>query len=205
MRYIALIALLTTVTASTLAQQPQMPRGDAARGKALYEANKCADCHRLGESGSRVGPDLSGVGDTRTPEQLTRAIVAPDDEVMGEHRGIRVVLKDGTAVVWQDPESGCLQHSAADVDRAAEVVREDGSSRAHDRHQRADAVLRRASCRASMSPTSSGTCLRGSQPGPRLPRRSRRARHTSASCTPIASRRTGSPMAAAIRASATAC
>jgi alcohol dehydrogenase (cytochrome c) len=98
MRYIAVIALLTTVTASTLAQQPQVPRGDAARGKALYEANKCADCHRLGETGSRVGPDLSGVGDTRTPEQLYRAIVAPDDEVMGEHRGIRVVLKDGTTV-----------------------------------------------------------------------------------------------------------
>jgi len=98
MRYIAVIALLTTVTASTLAQQPQVPRGDAARGKALYEANKCADCHRLGETGSRVGPDLSGVGDTRTPEQLYRSIVAPDDEVMGEHRGIRVVLKDGTTV-----------------------------------------------------------------------------------------------------------
>jgi alcohol dehydrogenase (cytochrome c) len=98
MRYIAVIALLTTVTASTLAQQPQVPRGDAARGKALYEANRCADCHRLGETGSRVGPDLSGVGDTRTPEQLYRSIVAPDDEVMGEHRGIRVVLKDGTTV-----------------------------------------------------------------------------------------------------------
>jgi alcohol dehydrogenase (cytochrome c) len=98
MRHIVLIALLTTVTASTLAQQPQMPRGDAGRGKALYEANQCAGCHRLGESGSRVGPDLSGVGESRTPEQLYRAIVAPDDEVMPENRGVRVVLKDGTAV-----------------------------------------------------------------------------------------------------------
>ena len=100
MRNIIAIAVLTAVGATApIAQQQQMPRGDAARGNGLYDANKCADCHRLGETGSRVGPDLSGVGDTRTPEQLYRAIVAPDDEVMGEHRGVRVVLKDGTAVV----------------------------------------------------------------------------------------------------------
>jgi mono/diheme cytochrome c family protein len=55
MRTITAIAILTAVGATApLAQQPQMPRGDAARGKALYEANKCADCHRLGEIGSRV-------------------------------------------------------------------------------------------------------------------------------------------------------
>ena len=76
-----------------------MPRGDAARGKVLYDANKCADCHRLGQNGSRVGPDLSAVGDTRTPEQLSRAIVAPDEEILPENRGVRVVLKDGTTVL----------------------------------------------------------------------------------------------------------
>ena len=93
--------LLIAASAATalVAQQPPMPRGDAARGKVLYDANKCADCHRLGQNGSRVGPDLSAVGDSRTPEQLSRAIVAPDEEVLPENRGVRVVLKDGTTVL----------------------------------------------------------------------------------------------------------
>ena len=92
------VLLVLTVSATALIAQ-QTPRGDAVRGKALYEASACADCHRLGEKGSRVGPDLSAVGDTRTPEQLHRAIVAPDEEVLAENRNVRVVLKDGTAVI----------------------------------------------------------------------------------------------------------
>jgi alcohol dehydrogenase (cytochrome c) len=98
-RVITGFALAASAATALIAQQPPIPRGDAARGKALYEANTCADCHRLGQNGSRVGPDLSGVGDNRSPEQLYRAIVAPDEEVLPEHRHVRVVLKDGTPVV----------------------------------------------------------------------------------------------------------
>jgi alcohol dehydrogenase (cytochrome c) len=97
-RVITVVLLAASAATALIAQQPPMPRGDAARGKVLYDASKCADCHRLGQSGSRVGPDLSAVGDSRTPEQLYRAVVAPDEEVLPEHRGVRVVLKDGTTV-----------------------------------------------------------------------------------------------------------
>lgn len=69
--------------------------GDATRGKALVEANKCFDCHRIGEIGSRVGPDLSEIGGVRTAEQLRRAIVAPDADVLPEHRFVRLVTRDG--------------------------------------------------------------------------------------------------------------
>ena len=100
MRNSVITGLVLAASAATalVAQQPPLPRGDAARGKVLYDANKCADCHRLGQHGSRVGPDLSIVGDNRSPEQLARAIVAPDEEVLPENRGARVVLKDGTTV-----------------------------------------------------------------------------------------------------------
>jgi alcohol dehydrogenase (cytochrome c) len=98
-RFITGLLLAASGATALIAQQPSLPRGDAARGKALYDANQCADCHRLGQNGSRVGPDLSAVGDTRTPEQLSRAIVAPDEEILPENRGVRVVLKDGTTVL----------------------------------------------------------------------------------------------------------
>jgi putative heme-binding domain-containing protein len=75
-----------------------LPPGDAVNGKLLVESNRCLTCHRIGTAGSRVGPDLSNVGNTRTPDQLERAIVAPDDEVLPENRFVRVVLKDGATV-----------------------------------------------------------------------------------------------------------
>src|SRR6185436_4237109 len=75
---------------------PAPPPGDAANGKSLFASNKCLDCHRVGETGSRVGPDLSTIGATRTPENLAQSIVSPDAEVLPENRSVRVVLKDGT-------------------------------------------------------------------------------------------------------------
>ena len=80
------------------AQVDQLP-GNASNGKALVESNKCLDCHRIGETGSRLGPDLSNVGVLRSAEQLQRSIVAPDDEVQPEHRFVRVVTKDGATVM----------------------------------------------------------------------------------------------------------
>jgi len=80
------------------AQPVVLPPGDAGNGKMLVASNGCLDCHRIGETGSRVGPDLSNVGAARSPDQLQRAIVTPDDEVQPEHRFVRIVLKDGSTV-----------------------------------------------------------------------------------------------------------
>ena len=52
--------------AVALAQQADTPSGDSSRGKALVESSGCFDCHRIGDRGSRLGPDLSGIGARRT-------------------------------------------------------------------------------------------------------------------------------------------
>jgi putative heme-binding domain-containing protein len=83
---------------SGAAAQQAPPPGDAAAGKALFASSKCLDCHRVGETGSRSGPDLTTVGAQRSPDQLARAIVAPDEEVLPEHRSVRVAPKSGAAV-----------------------------------------------------------------------------------------------------------
>src|SRR6476646_2497564 len=72
--------------------------GDPARGQALVESNKCLDCHRIRETGSRVGPSLSNIGAGRTAEQLAQSIVAPDDQVLAENRFVRITTKDGSTV-----------------------------------------------------------------------------------------------------------
>ena len=72
--------------------------GDETRGKALVESNACFDCHRIGQRGSRVGPDLSDIGTRRTPERLQQSLLDPDEEVVFENRYVRFVTKEGATV-----------------------------------------------------------------------------------------------------------
>src|SRR5262249_17300788 len=42
--------------------------------------------------------DLSDIGRVRSAEQIRRAIVAPNAEVLPEYRQVRIVTKDGSSV-----------------------------------------------------------------------------------------------------------
>jgi alcohol dehydrogenase (cytochrome c) len=96
---IAVLAVSPLHAQDTAANTPATPPpGDAASGRMLIESSTCMDCHRIGEAGSRVGPDLSDIGSRRSPALLQRAIVAPEDEVLPENRFVRVVTSDGTAI-----------------------------------------------------------------------------------------------------------
>jgi cytochrome c oxidase cbb3-type subunit 3 len=79
-------------------QAAQADAADASRGKGLMESNGCFDCHRIGDRGSRFGPDLSDIGGRRTPDQLRLALVEPDKEVAPENRSVRLVTKDGATI-----------------------------------------------------------------------------------------------------------
>jgi putative heme-binding domain-containing protein len=84
--------------------------GDTEKGKALVASSGCLKCHRIGENGSRVGPNLSSIGERRTPERLETSILKPDEEVLPENRFVSVVLKDGTTV-----RGRLLNHDAISV------------------------------------------------------------------------------------------
>src|SRR5262245_56454629 len=79
--------------------------GDPLRGRTAFEkaappgaAAACTSCHRVGASGSRVGPDLTDVGTRRNAAELERALLDPGADVAPANRTYRVVLKDGTTV-----------------------------------------------------------------------------------------------------------
>jgi putative heme-binding domain-containing protein len=71
---------------------------DPGRGKTLVETKGCFDCHRIGERGSRLGPDLSDIGSRRTRDRLQEALINPDEEVLPENRFVRFVAKDGATI-----------------------------------------------------------------------------------------------------------
>jgi putative heme-binding domain-containing protein len=77
-------------------RQASPTAGDAARGKAIYEGKgTCATCHRVNGAGSRLGPDLSDIGQLRRAVDLERSLVEPDAEVLGNNRFYHVTTKDG--------------------------------------------------------------------------------------------------------------
>src|SRR5215471_6241229 len=110
-----IVAYFRSFTAEPAATPADMPAlGDPARGKAILEGKgNCLSCHRVGENGSRVGPDLTGIGAPRPPvgrvpappptpavivQQLQRSIVDPDADISPANRTFKAVLKDGSTV-----------------------------------------------------------------------------------------------------------
>jgi putative heme-binding domain-containing protein len=75
-----------------------LAEADVLRGKALVESSGCFDCHRIGERGSRLGPDLSDIGSRRTADRLRQALLVPDEEVLSENRFARLATKDGAII-----------------------------------------------------------------------------------------------------------
>lgn len=96
----SLIAIALAATALS-AQQPSATRttGNPERGAAIVAgAGGCQACHRVGAKGSRVGPDLSDIGTTRSEARLQTALLDPSAEILPENRAYRVVTREGATI-----------------------------------------------------------------------------------------------------------
>lgn len=73
--------------------------GDPARGKQLFDTKGgCLSCHRVKNSGSRLGPNLTDIGANRRTAEIEQALVDPSAEAAPQNRFVRVVTKDGTTI-----------------------------------------------------------------------------------------------------------
>jgi putative heme-binding domain-containing protein len=87
-----LIAYLRSRVSTPLSLVP----GNADRGRAIFDGKgKCATCHRVNGNGSRVGPDLSDIGQLRKADELGRSLIEPGAEILPANRTYRVVTRDG--------------------------------------------------------------------------------------------------------------
>ena len=95
------LANLVTYLRSLSATEPltSLP-GDAGRGQALVEGKgNCLSCHRIQAKGSRLGPDLTDVGQFRRRVEIEKALMEPGAEIRPENRSYKVVTRDGVTVV----------------------------------------------------------------------------------------------------------
>jgi putative heme-binding domain-containing protein len=73
--------------------------GDAARGRGVVEGKGgCAGCHRIGAQGSRVAPELTDIGSTRSAASLLRSMTDPSSQMMPINRPVRAVTRDGRTI-----------------------------------------------------------------------------------------------------------
>ena len=91
--------VLAGLDASSAQAPAALPAGDSNRGKAIFDGKgACGTCHRVGDQGSRAGPDLSQIGSQRRVVELHRSILDPDAEIVPANRFVRVVSKDGSTL-----------------------------------------------------------------------------------------------------------
>ena len=78
--------------------KPAAITGNPGHGQQVYSANGCANCHRIGETGSVYGPELTRIGGARSVEYLKQSIVDPSADIPTEYEGVTAVTRDGKKV-----------------------------------------------------------------------------------------------------------
>jgi putative heme-binding domain-containing protein len=89
-------------------------KGDAARGQKVFETS-CGTCHRVGDLGKDVGPNLATIRQWN-PEQVLINILDPNREVAPNFIGYTVETKDGRAMygIIADESAASLTLKRAD-------------------------------------------------------------------------------------------
>ena len=74
------------------------PAGDPEQGKKVFfdleGKARCAKCHRAGDQGGTVGPDLSFVGSSRTPHFLLESILDPKKVITAGFTAVLILTED---------------------------------------------------------------------------------------------------------------
>jgi putative heme-binding domain-containing protein len=71
-------------------------KGDATKGEAIFfnTEMKCANCHKVGDRGTAIGPDLTTIGTQRSREELLESLLQPSVRVDPQFAAYNVKTKD---------------------------------------------------------------------------------------------------------------
>jgi len=75
--------------------------GDAAEGERIFfhpRGPRCAECHQVAGRGKRIGPDLTGLGESTSEERLLQSILEPSREIAPQFTLWHVERRDGTSI-----------------------------------------------------------------------------------------------------------
>lgn len=93
-----------TVKIATRLVDGKLENRDFKRGIGLYQSTTCSQCHRVGDFGGMIGPDLTTVENKFTLETLMRAIIEPNHEISDQYKLTTVTTKAGREIIGQRME-----------------------------------------------------------------------------------------------------
>lgn len=103
---------------------PLLAAADPKRGPGLFKAGGCVACHRAGDEGRTIGPDLSTIGDRDDADSVIRSILSPNQIIVEGYGLLTVSTRDGKGF------SGIF---ASENDRTLHIVQLNGEDVAIDK------------------------------------------------------------------------
>ena len=82
-----------------LALATNLPKGVSATGETVFQSDvaACSKCHRIGQRGGSVGPDLTYIGRIRNRRDLLESIVYPSATLARGFESFSIVTRGGTS------------------------------------------------------------------------------------------------------------
>jgi putative heme-binding domain-containing protein len=120
---------------------PLLSGGDPDRGREYFNTATCAGCHRVGERGGIIGPDLTRIGAIRSGGDLLESIIFPSSSFAQGYEPYLLKRRDGEEIY------GTLVQQTADA-----VALRDGAGMVHHVNSGEIAALERQ----QLSPMPSG-------------------------------------------------
>ena len=77
----------------------QLAKGrDLDRGREIFTSERCIVCHRVGNQGGAVGPDLTTVASRYGPRDILESILVPSKVINEQYQNMSLILRDGDVV-----------------------------------------------------------------------------------------------------------
>ncbi len=93
-------AVKTWTTADLQVLLPQVSKGrNFARGKQVFNEAKCIACHRYGDQGGAIGPDLTAVATRFKRQDILESITEPSKVVSEQYMNTVIETADGRVIV----------------------------------------------------------------------------------------------------------
>ena len=101
--------------------KPLLTGGDAERGREWFTTATCAGCHRLGERGGLLGPDLTRIGAVRSGGDLLESILYPSSSFAQGYEPYLLTRRSGDvlagSLITQGPDGVTLRNGAGVIHR----------------------------------------------------------------------------------------
>ena len=70
-------------------------QGNHERGRSVFAKAKCVQCHRVGEEGQAVGPELTGIAKRFSKREILESILYPSHIISDQYASKKVLTLDG--------------------------------------------------------------------------------------------------------------